>query len=119
MVSWFVRSAPPSARTAVRSSSGTVGSSGTGAGYCAAPSRSTGDLPDQLHAPGPQLRHGRLDRGRGHAHGVVEQHPGAESGPRRVQRGGANAMIGGDPDDIDVLDAAFVQPRGERLSGGR
>src|SRR5690349_21192192 len=48
------------------------------------------------------------------ARGEPEQDLRAEASLRRVGRGRADAVVGGDPHDVDLIDVVGAQPVGER-----
>ena len=68
----------------------------------------------QLHTGGAELVEGGLGGRLGDAGGQGEQHAGAEPVADGVERGGPDAVVGGDADDVDVGHAAVAQPLGER-----
>src|SRR5690606_21651297 len=62
-----------------------------------------------------QFRRGLGDGVLAHPGGEVEEAPRAETAAGRVHGGGADAVVGGDADDVDRVDAAGGEPVGERL----
>ncbi len=49
----------------------------------------------------------------GHAHGEIQAHGGREAVLGGVQGSGSDTVVGGDADDLHVLDAAILEPFGE------
>src|SRR5690606_19180940 len=62
-----------------------------------------------------QFLQGLVDGVLAHPGGEVEEDPRAETAAGRVHGGGADAVVGGDADDVDRVDAAGGEPVGERL----